>query len=83
MSFLWFSVKRVNKSFRDFDLSEYPESKLVVRQPIKFRTFNQIKLAYANISEGKSTRKPRLLFNKKSCRGSVSPLGQRPSLCGS
>lgn len=55
--------KRAHKSFRNFDLSEYPESKLVVRQQVKFRTFYQIKFAYANISSSNSTRKSRLLFN--------------------
>ena len=65
MSFLWFSVKRVIKSFRNFNLLKYPESKLVVCQPDKFRIFNQIKLAYANISDFNSTRKPCLLFNEK------------------
>jgi hypothetical protein len=57
--------KPAHKSFRNFDLSEYPESKLVVRQQVKFRTFHQIKLAYANISSYDFTRKPCLLFYKK------------------
>ena len=63
--------KRAHKSFRNFDLSEYPESKLVVPQQVKFRTFYQIKLAYANISECNSIPKSRLLFNEKT-------LGVRP-----